>query len=81
MAPERLRPPSSGESASVTANVTRARSGKVGVPRFIVCCHKARWSGTSGGRIAESRRRLPNGQPCRGAHAKQRRGAEAARRG
>ncbi|SAK69596.1 hypothetical protein AWB76_04225 [Caballeronia temeraria] len=39
---------------------SRARSGKVGVPRFFVCCHKARWSGTSGGRIAESRPRRPN---------------------
>lgn len=31
------------------------------MPRFFVCCHKARWSGTSGGRIAESRRWRPNG--------------------
>ncbi len=32
------------------------------MPRFFVCCHQARWSGTSGGRIVESRR----GRRCGG---------------
>ncbi len=57
---------------------SRARSGRAGVPRFL-CCHKARWSGTSGGRIAESGHGPSIWRRGLGAHANDRGGVDTVR--